>query len=305
MRKAVVNHLRRCTILGLNFFLNRDIIFKTVGRLNQQFDFFHSIFVAYPASEEYALAYVYPRHRHLMRWRPWPVGIFKQDGKWGLMMVISSLESDFTQEHNRENLTDLATHTEQIKSMTKASQKTFAGILPGILFFNRIIRDTIEADVTVEAVLKAEKNVRKSLAYPDNIPLIILGGKGFIGRRVVEKMTDREVYSIDLNQGEVDLSLWPENLQGREVILINLTKKHALKSYLDLFWKELVLLNETYPEPAKDEIEKLSKIGSPVFHVVGIRAASLPSFPKAYKGGIPCCAARISEEMEVLVKQLN
>ena len=94
-------------------------------------------------------------------------------------------------------------------------------------------------------------------------------------------------------------------LQGRETILINLTKKHALKSYLALFWKELVLLNETYPEPAKDEIEKLSKIGSPVFHVVGIKAVSMPSFPKDYRGGIPCCAARISENMEVLVKQLN
>jgi len=94
-------------------------------------------------------------------------------------------------------------------------------------------------------------------------------------------------------------------MQGRETILIDLTKKHALKSYLALFWKELVLLNETYPEPAKDEIEKLSKIGSPVFHVVGIKAVSMPSFPKAYRGGIPCCAARISENMEVFVKQLN
>jgi hypothetical protein len=237
-----------------------------------------------------------------MRWRPWPVGVFKQDGKWGVMMVISSLETDFTLSDNHENLQVLTAHTEHVKSMTKASQKTFAGILPGVLYFNRIVRDTIEADVTVEAVLQAEKNVRENLGYSDNTPLIILGGKGFIGRRVVKKMSDREVYSIDLDQGEINLSLWPENLQGREAILINLTKKHALKSYLALFWKELVLLNETYPEPAKDEIEKLSKIGSPVFHVVGIKAVSMPSFPKAYRGGIPCCAARISENMEVLVK---
>lgn len=305
MRKKVNGHLRKIALLGLNYFLNREYFFKSIGWFNQRFDFLHSIFVAYPASEEYALAYVYPRHRNKMRWQPWPVGVFRQNGKWGIMMVISSIEKDFNNPDNVGELRDLVTRTEHIKYLTNASQKTFAGILPGVLFFNQIIRDTIEADVTVDAVLKAEKQVRDELHYPEETPLIILGGKGFIGRRVVKKLNHREVYCVDLNHREIDLSLWPSHLEKRQSILVNLTKRSALTHYLELFWPQLVLLNETYPEPTEIEISSLTKIGSPVFHVVGVAAFSVPPFPKAYKGGIPCCAARISEKMKVLVKRLN
>lgn len=305
MKKKINSHLRKITLLGLNYFLNREYFFKSIGRLNRRFDFLHSIFIAYPASEEYALAYVYPKHRDRMRWQPWPVGIFRQDGKWGIMMVVSSIEKDFNNPDNADNLREMVARAEQIKNLTNANQKTFAGILPGVLFFNRIIRETVEADVTVDAVLKAEKKVRDELHYPEDTPLIVLGGKGFIGRRVVKKLTHRETYSIDLNQGEIDLSLWPSQIKGQPAILINLTKRSALTNYLELFWPQLALLNETYPEPTKNEISSLTAIGSPVFHVVGVEAFSLPPFPKAYKGGIPCCAARLSDEMKVLVKRLN
>jgi hypothetical protein len=33
---------------------------------------------------------------------------------------------------------------------------------------------------------------------------------------------------------------------------------------------------------------------------MGVKAKALPSFPYAYQGGIPCCAAWLSEKMEVL-----
>jgi hypothetical protein len=81
-------------------------------------------------------------------------------------------------------------------------------------------------------------------------------------------------------------------------------KEDVLSRYLDLFWPELILLNEVYPEPSREEIETLKKIGSPAYHVVGVVAKSYPSFPKAYEGGIPCCGAWSSKDIEAIIKRL-
>lgn len=91
----------------------------------------------------------------------------------------------------------------------------------------------------------------------------------------------------------------------QKAILINLTKKAALSQELDKFWQELVLLNEAYPEPSAEELKVLTDWGCQAYHIVGVKARSYPAFPKAYKGGIPCCAAWSSPQMEVLLKQLN
>jgi len=74
---------------------------------------------------------------------------------------------------------------------------------------------------------------------------------------------------------------------------------------MKLFWKELVLLNEVYPEPNADEIAFLSGIGVQAYHIVGVKAQALPQFPFAYSGGVPCCAAWNTSDMEVLLRRLN
>lgn len=303
--KWLNGHIRKITLLLLNFVFNHEVVFSVIGWFNKKLNLITTVFVAYPATEEYALAYVYPRHRHIMRWSPWPAGIFRQNGKWGLMTVISSTEKDFTNPDNIENLRAFVARTEKIRSLIGASQKTFAGVLPGIMYAKRIISEAIEADVTVEVLLKAEAEVKRAEKYPEDVPIIVLGGEGFIGSRLVDKLAGREVYSIDLNgSGSSDPASWPNHLRGQKAVLVNITRKAALCDYLDFFWPELVLLNEVYPEPGKREIEKLRQIGSPAYHVVGVIAKSYPSFPKAYAGGIPCCAAWNSEDSEAIIRKL-
>ncbi len=191
--------------------------------------------------------------------------------------------------------------------MLGASQKTFAGILPGVLFGKRIIRQSVEREVTVEAVFKAEQEVREREGYDGTIPVIILGGRGFIGRRLVAKLelNGRKVYCVDIVNDDRCTPSWPSDLLGSQAILINVTKKAVLREYVSHFWPELVLLNEVYPEPSDEEIGMLSKLGSRAYHVVGVEAKAFPSFPKAYAGAIPCCAARLSHNMRVVVKKLN
>lgn len=300
-----MGHIRRISLLFITLFFNHDRVFATIGWFNRRWYFLNTVFVAYPASEEYALAYVYPRHRHIMRWLPWPTGIFRQNGQWGLMTVISSIEKDFKDPKNIQNLKVLVERTERIKQLVGASQKTFAGVLPGILYTKGLISEIAEAEVTVEVLAKAEAKVKRAECYPEDIPIIILGGGGFIGSRLIDKMASREVYSIDLNRtSEINSNSWPSYLYGRKAVLVNITTKAVLSRYLDLFWPELILLNEVYPEPSRKEIETLKKIGSPAYHVVGVVAKSYPSFPKAYEGGIPCCAAWSSKDIEAIIKRL-
>lgn len=290
-------------ILILNFVFNRNLIFKIIGGVNRRYNFLSSIFVAYPASEEYALAYVYASHRHLMRWSPWPVGIYRQDGKWGLMFVISSTERDFYPSENAQHLRHLVERTEHIRQLTGAMQKTFAGVLPGVLFAKRIIREAVEADVTVEAVVRAEQLARETVGYDEDSPVILLGGKGFIGRRLQARLKNRASYCVDT--ADEDGGEWPSDLKGEKAIVINISRKGSLMEYLEDWWPELVLLNEVYPEPSSAVVSRLTEIGSRAYHVVGVRALSIPPFPKAYAGGIPCCAARMSDEMRVIIKPMN
>ena len=104
---------------------------------------------------------------------------------------------------------------------------------------------------------------------------------------------------------QINNESWPSALYGSKAILINLTKKAALTNYAHLFWPELVVLNEVYPEPSIKDLEIISARGCQLFHIVGVSAISLPRFPKGYAGGIPCCAAWNSDDLEVIIRKMN
>lgn len=293
LKKKVLSHVRKLSLLSVNLFVNHDFVFRLLGWLG----IFKTVFVAYPAYEELALAYVYKRHRHWMRWSPWPAGVFRQNGRWGLMMVISSVEKDFLDSANIENMKALIQRTEDIRRMLEAEQKTFAGILPGIFTANNLLEESPEALVTANAVVRAEQKIN-----PFGFPVIVLGGKGFIGRRIVKKLKHegRKVFCVDVDHD----SSWPGHLEGQSVVVINVTKKAALNHYIPFFWEGVILLNEVYPAPSKEEIENMKSKKVPAFHVVGLMAASIPSFPREYAGGIPCCAGWNSSEIEVIIREL-
>lgn len=287
--------------MALNFIINNLLVYSIIGFINKRTQFLKTVFVAYPATEEYALSYVYPWYRHKMRWSPWPIGIYEQNGKWGLMTVISSIEKDFLAEESLKNMETLLKRTERIRRLIHAEQVSYAGILPGVFHKKSLSKSMIEATVTIEAVIKAENALRAALSYSEDTPLIILGARGFIGSRIITKFRERDIYKIDIDNRHD----FPLHLKGQKAILINLTKKAALSQYLPQFWQELVLLNEVYPEPGAGELKSLTDRGCRAYHIVGVKARSYPAFPRAYKGGIPCCAAWSSPQMEVLLKQLN
>jgi len=302
LKKGVINHCRRIFVLFLNGLLRHNWFFWILGVLNRRFQFMESVFVVYPATEKYALAYVYKRHLDKMRWTPYIGGIIFQDGKMQIMFVISSTEKEFNDSDQRENLKEMVARVDKIRKLLAAPNKRFAGVLPGILLSRKLINSSVEIDVTVEAVILALEDVENQRGYR-NVPVIVLGGKGFIGRKLTERLNQSGVktYCVDIN-GSLN---WPGHLRGEAAIVINVTRKAVLSKYLPYFWKELVLINEVYPEPGDQELSQLRKIGSDSFHVTGVKAKALPPFPRAYAGGIPCCGAHPSSTMEVLIRKLT
>lgn len=120
---SITRLFRHLLILFLQFFFNRVVVFKIIGYFNRQWRFLETVFVAYPASIEYVSAYASLRYVEQTKWKPWLTGLFYQNGKWGLMLSVSSMESDFLNPNNKSNLQALVNHVECVRELLGAPQK--------------------------------------------------------------------------------------------------------------------------------------------------------------------------------------
>ena len=302
--KALKSHFRRLPLEVLNFFINHDWVFWLIGLINRRLGFIESVFLVYAANDDYGLSFAYPFRVRRTLWTPWPVGLLFQDGKMTVMFGIAASNGQYTDPSNAENLRGLSERVEKLRQLLGAERKTFSGILPGVLYYKRIIHEAPEADLTAAAVLQAIDLVKTKESLEPETPVIVLGGKGFIGRRVVKMLDKSTTYSIDSIDGQ-DKSHWPNDLSGKRVIVVNITLNNAIENYLDVIWPGTVVINEVYPEPDPTTLKKLSAKNCCCYHVVGVDAMAIPSFPSAYRGAIPCCAAWPSPMMKVVVRKLN
>ena len=308
--KEIILHIRRISALVLNILFNHKIIYYILGLLNRPFKFVKTVFVAYPANRKYAEAYTYGFTRKRIAWKPFLVGIYRQNKKWGIMFVISSTEEDFNNADNIENLKNLTSRVNKICKLLNADFEAYAGILPSVFKRNSIEIKKESRELTIKAIIGSINKVLKRINYPNNIPVIILGAGGYLGTKLKENLfiANREIITIDIGkQGKDSANLedWPRYLENKKAILINVANKDTLKHYANLFWPELILLNEAYGN-FKDCLEILDNKGSLAFHVVGVKALSIPKLPKIYSGAVPLCAAWDAQDrLEFIVRPFN
>ena len=300
---ALVAFLRRALVTFLNFALNRNAVYRGFGWLNSRFGLMDCVFLVYPASTSYRMAYASSKLAALARWTPHIVGVMCQEARVGLVVAIGATEPELMDQRNTGRLKLVVSRVEQIRNLLRAKEARYAGILPGVLFSKRIRRHTQELDIAVDALLKAECLVRQSVNYGEDVPIVVLGGRGHVGKELVRRLAGRQVYCVDTQKsGQQDE--WPKHLIGCPTLLINVTRPGVLQNYLDRFWPELVILNEVYPEPTKAELDGLMSLGCSAYHLAGIVGTVFPSLPGAYRGAIPCCGARKTATYRVVVRRL-
>jgi hypothetical protein len=281
------------------------MVWALVGIINKRFPIIKTVFLAYPANHKFATEYVFDSMLEQTRWNPWFTGFFIQNGKIGIQFAISSTEQDFRDEKNIENLRILWLRMNYLKSLLEADQMTFAGILPGIFYKKNIIHNLpIELDVTVKAVKQAVFKAIRELNLPDKTPILVLGGKGFIGNKFVAEMSDREVYCVDKQDMESPSIEDILKKVKEKIIILNVATQKALEENLLYFNEKVIIINEVYPEPSPQLTHSISKKGVTLFHIIGVKGKSFPNFPRAYRGGIPCCASWDNDNLEVKITQL-
>jgi len=299
---VIRSHCRRLPLEFVNFFVNHDPVFRLIGTLNKRVGLIESVFLAYPADDEYGLAFTYPHRLKKNRWVPWPIGLLWQNGKLTVMFAIAATNEHYADPANTENLRRVCERMEVVRKLLCANRKTFAGILPGVFYLKRIMGEAPEADLTAAAVSRAIDLVKIKESLDADTPIVVLGGRGFIGRRIVKLLDKGTAYSIDLADGQ-SKDNWPTHLLGR-IIVVNVTLGNALDDYVDAMPPGTVVINEAYPPPTLATLERLSEKDCSCYHVAGVKAMAFPSFPGAYSGAIPCCAAWPSPKMEVAIRKL-
>jgi hypothetical protein len=299
--KIVKRHVRRLFVLNINLLFNNRIIWAVLGGVNKRLRLIKTIFLAYPANHNFAREYVFDSVLEETRWHPWFTGFFIQNRKIGLKFAISSTEDDFRDENNLDQLRSLWLKMSYLRHLLESDQMTFAGVLPGIFYKKNIIhRLPIELDNTVQAVKKAVLLVIDDLKLDINTPIIVLGGKGFIGNKFIYEMSNRKVYCIDIkdksNKYRLDEIIYSAK---SKVIILNVASQRALLDNLLYFNEKVIIINEVYPEPSAETVNKIKSQGVVLFHIVGVAGRSFPRFPRAYRNGIPCCASWNSENTDI------
>mmetsp|Transcript_23031 Transcript_23031/g.26307 ORF Transcript_23031/g.26307 Transcript_23031/m.26307 type:complete len:353 (+) Transcript_23031:55-1113(+) len=296
-----------------NSVLNHDLILRAIGLANKNMGVIKVVYCGYPTNKKYLQAYAsgYTSKKSVIekyKWSPFLAGIFCHDGGIGLKFGISATEEDFSSEEGRSSgLGKLNNRMDHIRSILHASDVTYAGTLPGILFRNGLHLNGKERQKVVRAVVKAIDKVCFREGFSEDCPIIILGHKGFVGSEVRKKLGEDRCYGVDLDPKTKlpDYESWPDHLQGQDAILVNISRAYQLEKYSNYIWKNLVLLNEVYPEPNKDSVHLYCAKGGNMYHLVGNVGWSLPPFPRAYAGGIPCSASWDYAGADTVIKCLS
>jgi len=294
--------IRAVAAVSANALFNNDAVFRAIGVLNRRFRFLNRVFLAYPVRRPVPIRNSgFARLVDRYRWTPAVIGIFRQGGAWGLAFSVTGAEAELVDVKNSVSLEALLARIEGIAGLLHADRCALAGVLPSVLASRGVPHGTTEAETAAACVVRAIRKVQ-TLDRLTGCPIVIMGSRGFVGSRVMERLAGELVYPIDRNSdGPAEL---PDVLRGKPALLVNLTWANVLEGWVEQMWTGLVVLNEVYPPPSTRCCDLICARGVKLYHLTGVAGAAIPSFPGAYAGGIPCCAADSTSDPEVLLARL-
>lgn len=255
-----------------------------------------TIVLFYPANRRYMESVTFGWYARRVKWRPTFGGFFMTPDGGGLIFAMGAFEHEFADAENRRRLLSVHQRMGALARLTGIDAIAYSGVLPSVLAKSGIEREPIELARTAWWIMQAIDELFVEASLPAQCPIVILGSAGFLGRRVMRLLQDRP----DLTVVEID----PEHpddtcrdgsalrsLAGQPALIVNISRHHVMERYINDLWDGSVVLNEVYPECSPESIVALKARGVRYFHLQGVRAWSMPRFPGAYAGAVPCCAA--------------
>jgi hypothetical protein len=301
-------HLWRLVLIFSFLLISNRFVLSIVGVFNRFFPVIKVVFLAYPASEEMFRRYTYFGVGEWARWRPALIGVFDQQGSWGLMFAITATEKDFERREAAPRLQQLYARMEALRKAVGAEEVRFAGVLPGRLSVHGVTTSEAEVDAAMAAAMRGEAMVRAREKIDADAPVIVLDANSFIGQRLLRELAGRNVYPVDSNRlgpGAANKEAWPAHLSGKPALLMNVSRSRTPAAYLDLLWDSIVVLNEAYPEPPRSVLDKFAARACRFYHLAGAAGKAYPDFPWPYTDAVPCCAARIGQDTELVLRKLT
>ncbi|MEL7117286.1 MAG: hypothetical protein AAGP08_17170 [Pseudomonadota bacterium] len=260
-----------------------------LGLWNRVFGGWRSVFFCYSGGVAYRNAYAPGPIAEMFRWVPNPIGVLRQGEARALVLASPMTEAEFLDPANGAKFRRFQKRLALIARLLGIRQIHMAGILPSILRNTSAITVHPSQGVTVAVVVAAVETLRARAFGDALVPVILLGGAGFIGQGVADVLRDKgiDVRVVDPVIGNKD---FPADLVGHPALLVDLARRGALQKRMDDLWPGLVVLNEVFPEPSRQDALRLDKRGIALWHLAGVPGRVWPSLPGGYGHAIPCCA---------------
>lgn len=302
-----VLQIRRSLLLILNIGFNNTVGYRLLGWLNRKFGFLGSVFLAYPGKRDLALVYGHRFLRKWFRWRPALIGLFRQGDVWGLTLAVTSGERELCRSSNHAHLMNLLRQIDSIQAILGAPQRSLAGVLPSLLSSRGILSVGRESERAAMCLERALDEVALREGLGNDTPIIVLGAGGFVGSKLVSRLSGRQLFPVDtVSDHQSASSPWPSHLsrEASGAILVNVSTPGALAHYASRLWSGVVVLNEVYPQPSARTVRMLLSKGVRIYHLSGVVGSAFPRFPGAYSGAIPCCASMSDRVPDVVLLDL-
>jgi hypothetical protein len=256
-----------------------------------------TIALFYPANRRYIESVTFPWYARRVKWRPTFGGFFVTSKGCGFIFAIGALEEEFSDPRNDANLLAVHEAMESLAGRLRIRSVAYSGVLPSVLARTGVTREPIELVRTSHWIVEAAETVRNKCGMPPDCPIVVLGAAGYLGRRVVRLILESDASQtvIEIDPAHLDPLCRDKEIlgqyRGSPLLLINISRRDVMERYVDFLWDGVVVLNEVYPECSPQGIEQIKEVGGRYFHIQGVKAWSIPKFPGAYRGAVPCCAA--------------
>jgi hypothetical protein len=278
-----------------------DSAWRIVGALNRRRAWLRTILFCYAAESEYTRRYCYSWAVRWLRPRATPIGVYRQDGRWGLILASPATEAELLRRGN-PTLEALLAQLARIAAFAGVRDIRVTGALASHL--KRMHHPLVTSDageIVAGAVLSAAIEAARSVAMDWDAPVVVMAGRGAIGPSIAERLRGLDRSFVAIGAAHVNATTLP----ALPSLVVDVSGFEVLALYAERLRPGSVVVTDVLHEPPPRTVKRLKERGVRVFHVAGVKGTVSPGLPGVYSQTIPLCALLgFSESTSIVMKEV-